>query len=250
MSQTLIPRSDRKWTSKFVSIFFFFLKRIHRLIGTSLLSIRVTDDDDLISRLIIDYHIQSFFHNADQQMAEKNKQSFEENTLRFTDNVRMKISFRSSAKRIKREVKKCLLDSSGLDCLAAHDFVVSGYLNRATQSIFEFPVRLLTTPSYIIYPMSKAPNRTFFHSVVLIRSLVGLVLIPKDGHGHVRRRTSRITLPIHRVRPVDWPSSLLHHIIELREKNVITLFVCSLPLSCDQSRSQEKTEMVPERCVA
>lgn len=203
MSQILIPRSDRKWTSKFVSIFFFFLKRIHRLIGTSLLSIRVTDDDDLISRLIIDYHIQSFFHNADQQMAEKNKQSFEENTLRFTDNVRMKISFRSSAKRIKREVKKCLLDSSGLDCLAAHDFVVSGYLNRATQSIFEFPVRLLTTPSYIIYPMSKAPNRTFFHSVVLIRSLVGLVLIPKDGHGHVRRRTSRITLPIHRVRPVD-----------------------------------------------
>ena len=35
---------------------------------------------------------------------------------------------------------------------------------------------------YIIYPMSKAPNRTFSHSVVLhIRSLVGLVVIPKDG---------------------------------------------------------------------
>lgn len=178
MSQTLIPRSDRKWTSKFVSIFFFFLKRIHRLIGTSLLSIRVTDDDDLISRLIIDYHIQSFFHNADQQMAEKNKQSFEENTLRFTDNVRMKISFRSSAKRIKREVKKCLLDSSGLDCLAAHDFVVSGYLNRATQSIFEFPVRL--RPHHISsIPCPKLPT---VHSSTLSFSFVhslGSFLFPR-----------------------------------------------------------------------
>ena len=123
-----------------------------------------------------------------------------------------------------------MLDSSGLDCPGAHDFVVSGYLSRATQSIFELPV-CFTTPSSAMYHLSHVQSSQPY-ILPLCRSAHSFTRWTRwYSQGRTRTRPEKdvsITLPIHQVRSVDWPSSRLHHIIELREKKMFSLFSCTL----------------------
>ena len=204
------------------------------------------------SRLIIDYHVQSFFTTLISRW-QKRINSLSKR-IRFTDNVRMKISSRSSAKRIERKGKEMFARQLGAR-LPWSPWLRRLWLPEPSYPIHFWASCLFYDPIISNISSIPCPKLPTVHSPTLsfctfVHSL-GSLLFPRMELGHGRRRTSRITLPIHRVRSVDWPSSLLHHIIELREKNVITLFLCSLPpSSCYQPRPQGETGMVPERCVA